>query len=86
MSAAPIGVECVTDEDACEELDHYLDDHSYEKVAFVRDDGGNWYAQTSTHHGYYSSQIWWRVLDRADDLTTYLNDICEEGRRLGAEP
>lgn len=68
----------------CEELDEYLDDLSYEKLTFVRDDGGNWYVRTSTRQRGYTSLIWWGVESRAEDLTTYLDDICAEGSNAGS--
>jgi hypothetical protein len=61
-------MERITDNIVTDELDDLLDDHHTEAVTYVRDDGGNWYLQTSTDHGAYSQRIWWAANDTEANL------------------
>lgn len=58
-----------------------LDDSHAEKAHFVRDDTGVWYVQTSTDHGAYTSQIWFRATgDIADELDMLIEVARQKGR------
>lgn len=66
-----------------------FDDRHTERVTFIRDDLGDWWAQTGTDHGHFSSYVWWRLeppLDEDTAVMTRLEEILDAAREVGKAP
>lgn len=71
----------VTDDRTLDALDELEDEYGVEKVHFIRDDGGRWYAQVTVDHGSFSTGTWW-VLDFDDPQHELLEGIIDAAREF----